>query len=150
MTWANCIMESSEARVAPINGERVTLSVRRLEKSIAFYRHVFDFRLVADARHERNPCVIMTAPGQCCLTLREEKRLNNESPADAAWRGRRRLRLSVGDLDEARASLWDNGVPLARGTREPGEGRHARRSLFVDDPDGHRIELVKSVESGTS
>lgn len=153
MSWADCTTHDEEARSPGFAVPRATLRVRRLEKSITFYKHVFGFRVVADARHERDPCVIMAAPGQACLTLREEKRLMNVTSVDVARRNMQPLRFSVGDLDEARAALWDQGVPLAPGTGEPGEAGMAKRSLFVDDPDGHRIELLETEtrsEPGTS
>ena len=146
------MMQNGEAWAPGPAVRRVTLQVRRLERSITFYRHVLGFRVVADARHEREPWVIMAALGQACLTLREEKGLSNVSPVDVARRSAQSLRLSAGDLDATRASLWDQGVPLAHGTREPGETGNARRSLFVRDPDGHLIELVETarlVEPGT-
>ena len=141
MNWANCSKENEGARASGDAAQAFTLTVRRLERAMTFYRDVFGFRVVADARHEPEPCVIMSAAGQACLTLREEKRLNEVSSTDIARRRARRLRIPTSDLDQARASLWDLGVPLAPGTREPGES--AERTLCVDDPDGHRIELVE-------
>lgn len=144
MTSAICRMENEGAHAPAFAAQPVALTVRRLARSITFYKHVFGFRLVADARHEPEACVIMAAPGQPRLTLREENRLSEVTSADVARRRAQLLRLSVGDLDEARASLWDLGVPLARGTREPGEAGCAKHSLFVDDPDGNRIELAET------
>jgi catechol 2,3-dioxygenase-like lactoylglutathione lyase family enzyme len=158
MHWANCNKENEGARASGFAAQAVTLKVRRLGKAISFYKHVFGFRVVADARHEAEPCVIMSAAGQACLTLREENRLNGIPSTDIARRRALRLRIAIRDLDQARASLWDLGVPLARGTGEPGEAGQPERSLFVDDPDGHRIELVEvrgawqtgPAETGTS
>jgi catechol 2,3-dioxygenase-like lactoylglutathione lyase family enzyme len=136
-------MENEVMPAPALAAQAVTLRVRRLARSITFYKHVFGFRLVADARHEPEHCVIMTGPGHARLTLREENPLSEVSSADAARQRPQLMRLPVDDLDAARASLWDLGVPLARGTREPGETGRAKRSLFVDDPDGNRIELAE-------
>lgn len=147
MTGGHCRAGKEAAQAPGLAAGRVALRVQRLERSIFFYRNVFGYRVVADARHDREPSVIMAAPGQPCLTLREEKRLQDVSSIDAAKRGASRLRLVVDDIGEARASLWDAGVPLARGTREPGEDPRSGRVLFVDDPDGHRVELAELTEA---
>ena len=147
MTRATCHMEKEEARPAVLAAHAVTLNVGRLARAISFYKDLFGFRVVADARHESEAYVIMSAAGQPCLTLREEKRLNETPRTDVARHRAQRLRIAISDLDQARALLWDLGVPLAHGTREPGEARQAERSLFVDDPDGHRIEVVEVREA---
>ena len=71
---------------------------------------------------------------------------------DRAAAGGARIRCSfvVGDPDRVRESLWNLGVPTADGGVEP---RHVHRwrttrSLLIDDPDGHRIELVESAGRG--
>lgn len=139
MALADCRM-SVEGGPAARHGNCVALSVSSLRKSIGFYVEVFDCRVVEDARHCRHPYVIMAAPDQTTLVLHEDERLNADSTGAVP---RFHLGLAVGDLERTRASLWDFGVPLAAGSREP-DTQVGTRSIRVTDPDGHRIELIET------
>jgi catechol 2,3-dioxygenase-like lactoylglutathione lyase family enzyme len=141
-----------ECPVVPVAIDLVSMSVRDLARSIAFYRRVFGLHVTEDGRDTRQPYVIMSSSGRTVpavqLALHEEPQLNRDaaaaSPVD--WR------FVVGDLDRTHADLWNLGVAVCRDNAdgEPGEGeahvslqqRAAERSLRIQDPDGYSIELT--------
>jgi len=48
--------------------------------------------------------------------------------------------LSVDDLDKVAAQLKERGVPLARPLIT---GRDGNRQLWIEDPEGNRLELME-------
>lgn len=143
---------AAEPPLTPVGIDHVNLSVRSIDRSIAFYARVFGFRVVEDGRHERRPYVIMTATGHAYLALHEDSDLSDEHTADATRQSPWHWSFVVGDIESARASLWNLGVAVSVDSGEPDQVHRWKRScsLYVDDPDGHRIELVEVWGGGLS
>ena len=142
--WDRPSLDDSTPWVQVACVDYVAIPVRDLERSINFYTRVFGFRVVEDGRLDPEPYMLLHARGGPYLALHA---LPDRPPA-----GGTRIRCSfvVADLDRVRESLWNLGVPTADGSVEP---RHVHRwrttrSLLIDDPDGHRIELVESAGRG--
>ena len=52
------------------------------------------------------------------------------------------LSLAVGDLDATEAALRSEGILLSR-PRKDGRGVDGNRGMWIEDPDGNRIEIME-------
>lgn len=118
----------------------LAIAASDLERSIDFYRRVFGFWIVEDAREQKHPCVLMHSRGGVHLKIYAHR----DAPASAV-RPRRRWRFVVGDIDRARKAVWNLGVTPSDGTIEPQSvsGQGELRGFPIRDPNGHEIELVE-------
>jgi catechol 2,3-dioxygenase-like lactoylglutathione lyase family enzyme len=127
------LWDDDDEHVEVVDVYNAKIRTQLLERTIAFYRRVFGFRVAEDARHEPIPRVVMHAGEGLRLAIRREN--GTQGPrAD----GERRSTFTVVDLDRVREILWNGGV------------RVQRRSLTIVDPDGHEIELVEHAPAATS
>jgi catechol 2,3-dioxygenase-like lactoylglutathione lyase family enzyme len=127
--------------VEVVGVDHAAIPVHDLRRSINFYERVFGFRVSEDARDDAEPYVLLRTRSGAYLALH---------PRPDSWppTGNARIRCSfvVAKLDRARESLWNLGVPIAEvdDWRRTYRWPTTPRSLLVDDPDGHRIELVET------
>lgn len=120
----------------------LVLYVRDLSRSRAFYRDVLGFREVATLGE-------MAAIYSSGRTHHELLLIEVGADAAALPPGRRvgmyHFGLKIGDSDdqlrEALGTLQSAGVPL-RGATDHG----VTHSLYIEDPDGHEIELYIDVQ----
>ena len=122
--------------------DHINMRVKSLSASVEFYRNNFGFVVKEDHRDDpEEPWLILGLPGVAYLCLYEhsEKNVSDEG-----------LRIShfgfvLSDFDEAHQSLQSNGVRLLYGgvVNWP-----ASRSLYVQDPSGHEIELTEIFGGG--
>jgi|GEM_PF-677392 catechol 2,3-dioxygenase-like lactoylglutathione lyase family enzyme len=118
---------------------RLILRVSRLSASEAFYRDVLGLPVLRRIGQDG----VVFAVGDDELVLRQA-----ETPLEPGVRDSRmgHMGFEIGDpaeLDSWVARFRFHGVPILLGPvwRDPGS-----RSLFVQDPDGNRIELYASLQ----
>lgn len=144
MIGVNAVTSRSRARtLGRIEVEQtgvVHLRVRSMERSIAFYRRLFGWR-PADAQRDAAPSCTLSLPGGARLVLH-----SHGSPAAERVPMQEGFGVIVADLDFAREAIWDLGVPVASDSGQPDQIYRwpNGRSLHVNDPDGHDIELLET------
>jgi catechol 2,3-dioxygenase-like lactoylglutathione lyase family enzyme len=136
------------------------LTVRSLERSVAFYRDVLGFE-VAFAWNPQAPyiaelvgyptvdlhAVILRIPGSAVfLELLEYRNVDAEAvDSGNANPGTAHIAFAVDDLDGLYADLSAKGVaslsPPVTPTIGPNKGG---RAVYMIDPDGFRVELIQS------
>ena len=117
----------------------LSISAPDLARSVAFYARLFGFRVI-EASRDRGGRAVLLAAGRLYLAIHERPRGGSSSPAALCFS------FTVGDLDRARASIWNLGVvPTLDGTYEPLRDRPWRgaRSFVIRDPGGNEIEVVE-------
>lgn len=131
--------------------DHINLSTQSLDKSLAFYRNVLGFGIHEDHRFDQQrpvPYVILHSgqPGAgALLAIYEEADTTQpEQPFISHWG------FVVGDLQPVLETLQYHGMkPLYLDRTENGivEYPHSR-SVYIQDPDGHEIELVENHGGG--
>ncbi len=125
--------------------DHINLSVRDLARSIAFYTETFGLELKEDGRSRDRPFVIVGRPGVAYLALHESEDAGPaRHPAINHWG------FVVGDLDTVLDRLEAEGVKVQfTGDYPRGVIEYPRsRSVYVEDPDGHQIELAEVFGGG--
>jgi catechol 2,3-dioxygenase-like lactoylglutathione lyase family enzyme len=125
----------------------VTIPVRQLERSIAFYSRVFGLAVSRSAGPLSRRVATLAGPGEALVALREQHNgASGPLPLQGRWG------FLVDDLDRARETAWDLGVKVAEDNGEPDHIRRWAngRSLSVRDPDGNAIELIEEVPERAS
>jgi lactoylglutathione lyase len=113
------------------------LQVSDVQASLTFYRRL-GLELVGCLR--LNPVVLyyVAAPEDPNLTfeLADNPGLESRSP------GSGHIALAVGDLDALLGELAEGGIDPEKPPFHPAKGKDLR-ICFVQDPDGHRVELIE-------
>jgi catechol 2,3-dioxygenase-like lactoylglutathione lyase family enzyme len=125
--------------------DHINLSVRDLPRSIAFYTETFGLELKEDGRSRDRPFVIVGRPGVAYLALHESEDAGAaRHPAINHWG------FVVGNLDTVLDRLEAEGVKVQfTGDYPRGVIEYPRsRSVYVEDPDGHQIELAEVFGGG--
>ncbi|WP_405232899.1 VOC family protein [Lentisalinibacter salinarum] len=129
-----------------VNGiDHVNVSVRDLARSLRFYTETFGLELKEDGRARERPFVIVGRAGVAYLALHESKDAGPAAhPAINHWG------FVVGDLDPVLDRLEADGVKIRFTDTYPrGVIEYPRsRSVYVEDPDGHEIELTEAFGGG--
>ncbi|GAB2935579.1 VOC family protein [Micromonospora polyrhachis] len=118
----------------------VGLNVTDLDRSIAFYRKVFDFETLGESREGDRRFAFLGLDGKLVLTLWQQStgEFATELP------GLHHLSFQVPDIDAVRRAetvLREIGAPLAYdGVVAHGEGASSG-GVFFTDPDGIRLEI---------
>ena len=122
--------------------DHINMRVKNLKKSVEFYRKNFGFEVKEDhAGEAEEPWVILGLPGAVYLCLYEHPEKKQRDDA---------LRIShfgfaLEDFDQAMMELLSNGVKFLYG----GPVNWPRsRSLYIEDPSGHEIELSEKFGGG--
>jgi catechol 2,3-dioxygenase-like lactoylglutathione lyase family enzyme len=116
--------------------EHVNLTVRDLDRAVAFYTDLLDLRVrwkgpIGDGRRGAH-----VGDDEAYIALFEAGR-DGEVPFDYSAPGFNHLGFVVDDLDEVLRRLDDMGVAVHLDmTYEPG------RHVYCFDPEGHEVELV--------
>lgn len=136
------------------------LTVRSLERSVAFYRDVLGFE-EAFAWNPRAPYIaelvgyptvdlhsaILRIPGSAVfLELLEYRRVDAEAvDSGNANPGTAHIAFAVDDLDALYADLTARGVASVSAPVTPTIGPNkGGRAVYMIDPDGFRVELIQS------
>ncbi|MEU6676050.1 VOC family protein [Streptomyces sp. NPDC046925] len=135
---------------APRTGH-IGLNVTDLERSLAFYRDVLGYALLAEGKEEGRRYAFLGESGQeggsPVLTLWQQA----DAGYSAGGAGLHHLAFEVDTVDEVRAyesALRAYGVEFAyEGVVPHGEGA-ASGGIFFHDPDGTRLEIFAGAESG--
>lgn len=125
--------------------DHINLSVTDLERSIAFYQQLFGFEIKEDHR-DGNPYtyVILGTNGKAFLAIYEDPEARLPDHDFISHWG-----FVVGPLDPVREQLRAAGVAWRYPERNDGILVWERsRSMYIDDPDGHEIELVEVFGGG--
>jgi catechol 2,3-dioxygenase-like lactoylglutathione lyase family enzyme len=126
--------------VTPYGLDHVNLHVRDVERSLLFYRDVLgvSHHSVLDRDAAGRPSFVELRVGQQLVYLMA--RPDYTPPADRHARGLNHLCLLVEPTDPQRlmVTLRERGVPIT-GTRGRPDG--PTFSVYVEDPDGHGVEL---------
>ena len=127
--------------------DHANLHVRDVATSLEFYTGTLgltDYE-VLDRDGEGRPSFVQLRVGQQVIFLMQ--RPDYAPPPNPRQRGLNHLclRIRPTDPEALQAALRERGTPI-RGTRT---GHHpATFSVYVEDPDGHGIELEQDVEGG--
>jgi catechol 2,3-dioxygenase-like lactoylglutathione lyase family enzyme len=139
--------ESAGPLVRPTGLDHANLHVQSVEASLRFYTEVLGLELaeVMDRDSAGRPTFVELHAGEQTVFLME--RQGYRPPADRNDRGLNHICLLIDPIDpEAlQAALRRRGVTLRgtrRGSRGPGRPTF---SVYVEDPDGHGIELEQVV-----
>ena len=126
--------------VTPLGLDHVNLHVRDVERSLLFYEDVLGLpeATVMDQDEQGRPSFVELRAGRQLIYLM--KRPDYEPPPDRHARGLNHVCLLVEPTDPERlmAELRTRGVPIT-GTRGRPDG--PTFSVYLEDPDGHGIEL---------
>ncbi|HEX6568969.1 MAG TPA: VOC family protein [Acidimicrobiales bacterium] len=129
----------------------VGVNVVDLDRSLAFYRHVFGFELAAEGAEEGRRWAFLASGGRLLVTLwqQSEGRFSPSAP------GLHHLSFEVASIDEVRATearlreveaefVYEGIVPHAESASSGG--------IYFTDPDGTRLELYAptGAETGTA
>ncbi|MGP4012341.1 VOC family protein [Streptomyces sp. 4N124] len=121
------------------------LNVTDLDRSLAFYRDVLGFGLIAEGKEDDRRYAFLGTDGHLVLTLWQQA----QQPYDSERAGLHHLAFEADSIEQVReyeAALRAYGVDFAYdGVVAHGEGA-ASGGIFFHDPDGTRLEI--SVPSG--
>ncbi|WP_182663113.1 VOC family protein [Streptomyces calidiresistens] len=118
----------------------VGLNVTDMERSLAFYREVFDFEVMAEGKEEGRRWAFLGREDRLMITLwqQSEGTFRPDTP------GLHHLSFQVGTMDEVEATaevLRRLGTEFAHdGVVPHGEGAESG-GIFFTDPDGTRLEI---------
>ncbi|MGJ8669662.1 MAG: VOC family protein [Oceanococcus sp.] len=124
--------------------DHINISTKDLTKSIHFYADVLGFDIREDHREDNAPYVIMGHAQAAFLAIHE--RANTQRPTQpfiGHWG------LVVGDIDAVRKQLQAKKQDWLYPERNNGLIIYPQsRSTYIEDPDGHEIELVENFAGG--
>lgn len=113
-----------------------SLYVDDLARSVAFYRQIFDFRVISDFG-ERG-CALEAGPRQVLLLFKKGASRAITSPHDGDGELHLAFAIAASELDAWEAWLASNGIVI--------EERHTwdrgGHSLYFRDPDRHLVEVA--------
>ncbi|WP_409472095.1 VOC family protein [Streptomyces sp. HC307] len=123
----------------------IGLNVTDLDRSLAFYRDVLGFALLAEGKEDDRRYAFLGEEGHLVLTLWQQA----QQPYEGGRAGLHHLALEADSIEQVRkyeAALRAYGAEFAyEGVVAHSEGA-ASGGIFFHDPDGTRLEI--SVPSG--
>ncbi|MEU6522580.1 VOC family protein [Streptomyces sp. NPDC046924] len=118
----------------------VGLNVTDLERSLAFYREVFDFEVMGEGKEDDRRWAFLGREGRLLVTLWQQ----SQGAFDTGRPGLHHLSFQVETIDEVDATaevLRGLGAEFAyEGVVPHGEGATSG-GIFFTDPDGIRLEI---------
>ncbi|MBI3970405.1 MAG: VOC family protein [Chloroflexi bacterium] len=134
--------------VRPTGLDHANLHVRDVEASLRFYTELLGLAVRSVMRRDEagRPTFVELGAGDQTVFLMERR--DYRPPADRSARGLNHICLLIepAGAERLQEALRARGVTI-RGTRE-GHNRQGRPtfSVYVEDPDGHGVELEQVVE----
>ena len=139
---------STTATTAIATTGHVGLSVVDLDRSTAWYQHVFGLDVVGSGGEGERRFAFLGADGTLVLTLWQQA----TSGYDPSTAGLQHLSFEVASVDEVRAAqqrLHELGASFAYdGVVPHGEGIDSG-GIFFHDPDGTRLEIYTTSAAGS-
>ncbi|MEU3450902.1 VOC family protein [Streptomyces thermolilacinus] len=127
----------------------VGLNVTDIERSLAFYKDLLGFELLAEGKEDGRRHALLGRAGRLAVALWEQAE-DGYAPSRA---GLHHLAFQVDTMDEVRAAeaeLAARGVEFAYdGVVAHGEGA-ASGGIFFHDPDGTRLEIYSATGAETA
>jgi lactoylglutathione lyase len=119
----------------------MAFKVKDLEASIAFYAKLGfpEFLRLLDANNE--PWIVYLRIADEVYLELFPKGVGDHVP-EAERVGLTHWCLTVKDIDATEKQLKSVGIPLSR-PRNPKPGVDGNRGMWIEDPDGHRIEIME-------
>ena len=123
--------------------DHVNLAVGDLARSIEFYRTVLGFEVRESGRRDGCPWAILGAGGRAYVALYEEA---GTAPPTRPWFYH--WGLVVDDFDAVLPALEAAGIKPRDVAGDPVIEYPGSRSIYIEDPDGHEIELTSRFGGG--
>jgi catechol 2,3-dioxygenase-like lactoylglutathione lyase family enzyme len=126
----------------PFNGlGHIAFKVKDLGASIAFYEKLGFPEMLRLLNHEGEPWIVyVRISDDLYLELFPNGKGDKVPPADQV--GLTHLCLTSTNLDETEAHLQRVGIALSS-PRKDKRGVDGNRGMWIEDPDGHRIEIME-------
>jgi len=119
----------------------MAFKVKDLDASIAFYEKLGFPEFLRLLNEKNEPWIVyMRITDDCYIELFPKGVGDHVPEADRV--GVTHWCLTVKDIDEAEKRLKANGIALSR-PRKEGRGVDRNRGMWIEDPDGHRIEIME-------
>ena len=119
----------------------IALKVQNLEKSIDFYNRIGFPEMLRLNNDEGKPWIVYHRVTDDLYLELFPGGQGGKAP-EPERTGLFHLCLTVDDMDEAEARLNAAGVSLSQ-PRKQGRGIDGNRGMWIEDPDGHRIEIME-------
>ena len=119
----------------------VAFKVNDLEKSLAFYNTIGFPEILRLLDEKGKPWIVYIRIKDMLLLELFPGGTGKPVPGPEAT-GLFHFCLTVADIDAAEAALKSAGVPLTH-PRNPKCGVDGNRGMWIEDPDGHRIEIME-------
>ncbi len=119
----------------------VALNVTDLDASLAFYTSLGFPEMLRLLNDKGEPWIVYLRVSDA-LYLELFPGGEGGKVPDARRTGLAHLCLTSEDLDATEAGLRDRGIALSQ-PRKPGRGVDGNRGMWIEDPDGNRIEIME-------
>jgi catechol 2,3-dioxygenase-like lactoylglutathione lyase family enzyme len=128
--------------------DHVTIVVRDLDRSRRFYVDALGMEEVPRPSFSFPGLWFQAGPSQVHLILEhaESGPAGNRAPAASSISRTQHFAFAVADALVAAARLKELGIPLAAGPKQRPDGP---TQIYVQDPDGHLVELFSIASGGT-
>ncbi len=119
----------------------IALKVQDLEKSIDFYNRIGFPEMLRLNNDQGRPWIVYHRVTDALYLELFPGGQGGKVP-EPERTGLFHLCLTVDNMDDAEAKLKAVGVSLSQ-PRKPGPGIDGNRGMWIEDPDGHRIEIME-------
>jgi catechol 2,3-dioxygenase-like lactoylglutathione lyase family enzyme len=138
-----------EQRVAVLGVDHLNLRVADLERALRFYRDVLGLREVRrNTRAGGSVSLLALRAGNAIVFLQPAP--GYVSPADSRHSGLDHFSIEIEATDPERLAAWlrERGVEIVEGPVKRFGAHGDGTSIYVKDPDGHRLEIKQYSRQG--
>jgi len=119
----------------------LAFKVKDLDASVAFYDKIGFPEFLRLLNDKGEPWIVYIRITDELFLELFPKGVGDKVP-EADRVGLTHLCLTTNDIDETERRLQSVGIPLSR-PRKAGRGVDGNRGMWIEDPDGHRIEIME-------